>query len=133
MGTFTAQNLLQIIDSAKEYGFGDAQESRFATQPLECQQTGLALHRLKPGKRSPIAHRHANQEELYVVVAGSGTAKFDDQRVEFGQWDAFRLAPDVVRGWEAGPKGADILAFGAPVVDGDEPDRGDLVGDHWDT
>ena len=132
MGTFAKVNLRELDDAAQQYGFGDYQESRFANEALGCQQTGLAYHRIKPGQRSPIAHRHERQEELYVVVGGSGTMKLNGEIVPFRQWDAFRVDADVVRGFEAGVEGAEILAFGVPAVDGDERDRGELVSGHWD-
>ena len=47
-------------------------------------------------------------------------------------WDAFRVDADVVRGFEAGPDGAEILAFGVPAVDGGERDRSELISGHWD-
>jgi quercetin dioxygenase-like cupin family protein len=132
MGTFSIVNLRELENAAERFGFGAYQESRFANEPLACRQTGLSYHRIKPGQRSPIAHRHKRQEELYVIVAGSGRAKLDVEIREFGPWDAFRVDADVVRSFEAGPDGAEILAFGAPVVDGDERDPGELVSDHWD-
>jgi mannose-6-phosphate isomerase-like protein (cupin superfamily) len=35
----------------------------------------------------PFGHRHGVQEEVYVVVAGSGRAKLEDEIVEVGLWD----------------------------------------------
>lgn len=131
MGTFTLTNLSSVDDSAAAFGFGDFQESRFATRALACEQTGLALHRIKAGQRSPISHRHRAQEELYVVVAGSGRAKLDDELVDLSARDALRVAPNVTRGFEAGPDGLELLAFGATIADGDERDQGEMVDDHW--
>jgi hypothetical protein len=37
-----------------------------------------------------------------------------DDVLELGQWDALRVPPGVWRGMEAGPDGAEIIAFGAP-------------------
>jgi hypothetical protein len=45
----------------------------------------------------PFGHRHREQEEVYVVVSGSGRAKLVDQLIELAQWDVLRVAPRVIR------------------------------------
>jgi len=45
---------------------------------------------------------------------GSARAKLDDEVLELKCWDAVRVPPRTVRQFEAGPEGAEILAFGAP-------------------
>ena len=62
MGTFTKLHRDEVDNSAEAFGMGEFQDSRFFNAPLAATQTGLAWHRLKPGKRSPIAHRHRVQE-----------------------------------------------------------------------
>jgi hypothetical protein len=49
-----------------------------------------------------------------VIIGGSGRLKLDDEILEVGQWDAVRMAPEVIRGLEAGPEGLELIAFGAP-------------------
>ncbi len=60
----------------------------------------------------PFGHRHRQQEELYVVVAGSGRAKLDGEVVELATWDVLRVAPAVVRSFAAGPDGLDVICIG---------------------
>jgi mannose-6-phosphate isomerase-like protein (cupin superfamily) len=84
--------------------------------------------RLLPGKRSPFAHRHAGAEEVYVVLAGSGRIKVDDQLIDVQPLDAIRVAPEVARAFEAGPDGLEFLAFG-PHREAD----GEQVNDPWVT
>ena len=60
------------------------------------------------------------QEEAYIVVAGSGRAKLDDEFVELTAWDVLRVAPAVVRSFEAGPDGLDMICIG-----GKKPTEGD--------
>ncbi|HEV7918089.1 MAG TPA: hypothetical protein VGO97_00810 [Solirubrobacterales bacterium] len=130
MENFTIKNLFELEDFAPKFGLGDAQEARFATKHLGAEQTGLAFIRIKPGQRPSLAHRHGSQEELYVVVSGSGRAKLDDDVREFAQWDVIRVAPQVTRAFEAGPGGAEILAFGVPAVSGGKNDA-EMVQDFW--
>jgi uncharacterized cupin superfamily protein len=122
MTGFTHANLDDLEDMAPKFGYGDLQEARFATKPLGCEQTGLAYVRVKPGRTQPFAHRHEQQEELYVVLDGSGVAQLDDERVDLHAHDVLRLAPSVARRLEAGPQGLSVLCFGDPAVSEGEND-----------
>jgi hypothetical protein len=42
----------------------------------------------------------------------------DDEVLELRQWDVVRVAPEVVRAFEAGPAGLDIIAVGGPKPEG---------------
>jgi quercetin dioxygenase-like cupin family protein len=83
---------------------------------------GISHFRYAANLRSPMAHSHREQEEAYVVVAGSGRILLDDELHELRQWDVVRVAPEVVRAFEAGPDGLDIIAVGGP-----KPEEGDGV------
>jgi mannose-6-phosphate isomerase-like protein (cupin superfamily) len=117
MGGYTKQNLLDVENQAPNFGMPDGLEARFARRSLEGKELGLSLFRLGPGLRIPFGHKHANQEEVYVVVKGSGRIKVEDEIVELSAWDAIRLEKDTMRAVEAGPDGIEYLAFGA----GDDP------------
>ena len=86
----------------------------FAAGSLGLQRSGLSYQRIEPGERQPWGHRHREQEEIYVILAGAGTAKLGDAEVQVGPLDAIRVAPRLARNFEAGPDGLDLLAFGAP-------------------
>lgn len=74
----------------------------------------MSFQKLNPGFRMPFGHRHKEQEELYVIVAGSGRVKIDDEVVDVERWDARRIPGNEMRGVEAGPEGLTFVAFGAP-------------------
>ena len=101
-------------------------EFRLATGALELEQSGLSYQRVPPDCRFPYGHTHKKQEEVYVVLRGSGRMKLDDEIVELREWDAVRVAPGTWRGYEAGPEGLEILVIGAPNL-GDAP-REDVEG-----
>jgi quercetin dioxygenase-like cupin family protein len=122
----TRINLADVEDAAPANGFGDRWEARVARTDLGAQATGVTHFRLRPGKRSPFAHRHAHAEEIYVVLGGSGRVKLDDRIDEVRVLDAIRVAPQVVRAFEAGPDGLELIAFG-PHHDAD----GEQVDDPW--
>lgn len=125
-GPYTLKRLTDVEDSAPKFGFSDVQEARFANDDLETEHTGVSHHRVKAGERQAFAHRHDNAEEVYVVLAGSGRVKLDDEILEVEALDAIRVAPGVTRKFEAGSDGIELLAFG-PRHEGD----GELISDWW--
>jgi quercetin dioxygenase-like cupin family protein len=122
MSDYTKVNLKSdVADVAPRFGI-EGIESRFARTNLELANSGLSYFRLDPGFRAPFGHTHSEQEEIYVIVSGGARVAVGDDVVELGRWDALRIAPGVVRGMEAGPDGAEILAFGAPNTDNKDAD-----------
>jgi uncharacterized cupin superfamily protein len=114
----TRVNLTQDVeDMAPRFGYAPDMESRFARKALGLEKSGLSHFRLAPGFRVPFGHSHAEQEEVYVVLSGGVRMKLDDEIVELARWDALRVPGEVTRAMEAGPDGAEVLAFGAPNTD----------------
>jgi mannose-6-phosphate isomerase-like protein (cupin superfamily) len=125
MPDFTKVNLKEIEDAAGDHS--PDLEARFGRKHLDSQHLGVSYFRYAPGFRSPIGHSHREQEEAYVVVSGSGLMRLDDEIVELRAWDVVRVAPAVVRGFEGGPDGLELIAIGA-----DRPEGGDGVRvDEW--
>ena len=110
--SWTKKNLGEVDDAAKGFGVEGGFTARFAAGDLETQSTGLAHETLPPGGRSPFAHKHENAEEVYVVLSGSGRASLDGETIELARLDALRVAPSVVRAFEAGDEGLELLVFG---------------------
>lgn len=124
--TYTHMKLTDVRDSAPEFGLGDVQEARFAKDELDAERTGVSYFDVKPNQRSPFGHKHDEAEEVYVVIAGSGRMKLDDEIIEVSELDAIRVAPEVVRAFESGPEGIRVLAMGARH-DGD----GEIIQGWW--
>ncbi len=110
---YTKLQLTDAEDIAAGFGLGEMGEMRFVTEQLAAESTGLSHQKLRAGARQPFGHRHDNAEEVYVVLAGSGRVKLDEEIVEIAQLDAIRVAPGVTRAFEAGEDGLELLAFGA--------------------
>ncbi len=129
---FTLRNIKQDLDDIGS-AFNGAPELQFraATKALELEKAALSYQYVPPGYRFPYGHTHETQEEVYVVVRGSGRMKLDDEIVDLEAWDAVRVPPGTWRGYEAGPEGLELLVIGAPNL-GDDP-RGDVDGqrDWW--
>jgi len=129
---FTRKNLKQDLeDYGPRFDGAPDLEFRAATKALDLEQSGLTYQRVPPGYRFPYGHTHKTQEEVYVVVRGSGRMKIDDEIVELEEWDAVRVPPGALRGYEAGPDGLEILVIGAPNLA--EDPREDVEGrrDWW--
>ncbi|HUB74742.1 MAG TPA: cupin domain-containing protein [Solirubrobacteraceae bacterium] len=109
---YTIKNLSETADSAPRFGLEEMGEAHFAREELGASATGLAYHVLRPGKRQPFGHRHHRAEEVYVVLAGAGRMRLEDEVVEVGALDAIRVSPEVARAFEAGPEGLSLLVFG---------------------
>ena len=114
MARHTKVNLKGIEDQAPSGGLSPGLKAHFARVPLELEKSGITYFRLAPDFRVPFGHRHSEQEEVYLVVGGNARVKVDDEVVELTPWDAIRIPPGAMRGLEAGPEGAEVIAFGAP-------------------
>ncbi len=97
---------------ARRFGFGEQGEARFATRPLGAVRTGVSHQRLRPGVRQAFGHRHQHAEEVFVILAGTGRLRIDDEIAEVRQLDAIRIAPSSARAFEAGPDGLEFVVFG---------------------
>jgi quercetin dioxygenase-like cupin family protein len=126
MSDYAIVNLLELEDAVGDRVEG--LEARFARTPIESRDLGVSLFQYGPGVRPPFAHKHREQEEAYVVVSGSGRIRLGDEVRELRQWDVVRVAPEVVRGFEAGPDGLDIVAIGGPKPEGGDGEPSD---DPW--
>ena len=129
---FTLRNIKKDLeDIGPRFDGAPDLEFRAATKALELEKSALSYQRVPPGYRFPYGHTHMKQEEVYVVLRGSGRMKVDDEIVELEEWDAVRVPPGMWRGYEAGPEGLEILVIGAPNL-GEDP-REDVDGrrDWW--
>lgn len=128
MAGWTLVNLKEGVDNAAErFGLAPDLEARFARNALGIEDGGFSYQKLAPNFRSPTGHRHERQEEVYVVVSGSGSVKLDDDVQELRQWDAVRVPPGIARGFASGPDGLELLAIGF----GDGGDT-EMLPDFWD-
>ena len=129
MSAYTHINLKDDVDDqAPNFGLSPNLEARMARVPLEMENAGVSYLRLAPRFRIPFAHKHKNQEEVYVLVNGSARVKLEDEVRELKQWDAVRVHRDTVRGFEAGDDGAEFIVIGAPNTG---PGDAEVIQDWW--
>jgi len=88
---------------------------RFVRRELDLLAFGLNWFEIPPNTDG----RHHNeqdsgQEEVNVIIRGSGMYTIDGEQVPIREGDVFRFDPDTTRGPTAGPEGLTMLAVGAP-------------------
>ena len=129
MSDYTHLNLKEDVDDqAPNFGLSPDLEFRMARVPLAMENAGVSYLRIAPGFRLPFGHKHKEQEEVYVLVSGSGRVKIEDDVHELRPWDAVRVGPNTMRAFEAGPHGMELVAFGAPKTG---PEEAELVAGWW--
>ena len=62
----------------------------------------VSLNRYPAGKGMPFVHRHTKNEELYIVLKGSGIFYADGEEFPIQEGSLIRVAPDGERAWKAG-------------------------------
>ncbi len=128
MKPYTKLNLREVEDSAKKFGSTD-NEARFPSRLLEVEKLGLSLQKLHPNKKSAFGHKHKVQEEVVIVLSGSGKMKLNDEVISLKPFDAVRIAPGVMQALSAGSEGLEFLVFGAPKT---EEKDWEMVQGWWD-
>jgi mannose-6-phosphate isomerase-like protein (cupin superfamily) len=129
MADYTIKNLQDDVeDMAPKFGLSPDIEAHVARDPLQCNKFGLSLQRMAPNVRYAYGHHHKEQEEVYVILEGSGRVKLDDEVEDVKQWDAVRVGPDTVRCFEAGSDGLTLVVFGAPKM---EPQDVEMIPNWW--
>jgi mannose-6-phosphate isomerase-like protein (cupin superfamily) len=113
MDSHTKLNLKDVKDLAPGVGMGEMGEARFAREALGAERIGLAHYRMNPGHRVGFGHRHGEDEEMYVILGGSGRFKVEDEVFGVAARDVVYCQPKAMREWEAGPDGLELLAFGS--------------------
>jgi mannose-6-phosphate isomerase-like protein (cupin superfamily) len=124
--SYAKVNFDAVEDMNARYGMQEIGEARYLRDDVGAETIGATFYRMRPGKRTGFGHRHEKVEELYVVLAGGGRIKIDDEILELRPLDAVRVAPRAVREFEAGPDGLELLATGT-YVEGD----GEMINGWW--
>jgi uncharacterized cupin superfamily protein len=82
-----AISAIMPFDYAFEAGIGGQMTDVGRT--LGSSRIGLIVQTVPPGNRSSRRHRHLFQEEILVVMAGSGVLHHGDERIETRAGEAF--------------------------------------------
>jgi uncharacterized cupin superfamily protein len=66
------------------------------SKQLEASQLGARMWRLEPGQAS-TKHKHFTQEELYVLLEGTGRVRIDDEVLTLSPLDTLLIEAETVR------------------------------------
>jgi mannose-6-phosphate isomerase-like protein (cupin superfamily) len=128
MSDYTITNFMDVEDSAASRSPDGSIQARFARSSIDSDHLGVSHFKLAPNFRAPFGHRHREQEEVYVVIAGSGKMRLDDKTEELKLWDVVRVAPQVGRAYESGPDGLVMIAIGSDRPEGGD---GEMLPEFW--
>ena len=95
-------------------GAGPSGAVRFVRRQLGVEAFGINWFDLGPGV---AGHEHdeskSGQEEVNVIVRGSGVYRIDGEEIPFRAGTFFRFDPGTTRQPVAGPEGMTMIAIGA--------------------
>src|SRR5581483_6311252 len=111
MANYEKRNIADLANAAEQYGLAPDLEARFGRKALGMTGGGFSYQRMAPGFRSGFGHRHTSQEEIYVVLSGSGRARLDDEEVPLAARDVLLVPPPTWRAFEAGDDGLELFVF----------------------
>jgi mannose-6-phosphate isomerase-like protein (cupin superfamily) len=108
------------IDEIESIAFGTFLRARAA---LGISAFGLQILDLPPNLEQYPAHDHAEdgQEEVYVVLRGSGEIELDGERHPLGPENLVSIQPGTKRKLWPGPDGLCVLAIGGKAGSAYEP------------
>ncbi|MDE6655396.1 MAG: cupin domain-containing protein [Anaeroplasmataceae bacterium] len=62
----------------------------------------VSFNQLPAGAGVPFVHAHKQNEEIYIILEGEGTAVIDDQTITLTKGDCLRVSPSSKRQFFAG-------------------------------
>jgi mannose-6-phosphate isomerase-like protein (cupin superfamily) len=104
---------------------------RFVALRRELGVTSFGMNQilLRPGQRGRI-HRHARQEEVYLVLRGTLTLLLEGEVLELGEGELIRVAPDLRR--QLVNRGPGLLAIVALGGSGEHEGRDGEAFASWE-
>ncbi len=94
MGEYSIVRVADVPDMAADVGMDpDHFEIRFLREALGLRNFAVTFERFGGGWRPTRGHRHALQEEVYLLVSGRAQAKLDDEVIDLEPWTAVRVPP----------------------------------------
>jgi uncharacterized cupin superfamily protein len=123
MSSYEKKNIADLTNAAEQFGLAPDLEARFGRKAFGMTRGGFSYQRMAPGLRSAFGHRHTDQEEIYVILSGSGRARLGDEEVPLETRDVLLVPPETWRAFEAGDEGLELLVCGFGEVGDSETDQ----------
>ena len=64
---------------------------------MGCKGVGFSFVRYKPGEGATYVHRHKVQEEVFIIMRGTGSTVLDGKRMTMPEGRMIRVGPMVYR------------------------------------
>jgi len=104
-----------MVDIAEIEPAGPGGAVRFVRRELGVEAFGINWFELAPNAEGhPHDEAQSGQEEVNVIISGSGVYRIDGEEVPFVAGTIFRFDPETQRQPVAGPDGMTMVAIGAP-------------------
>ncbi len=100
---FTASHI-GSFDTLLRRDFNGAYGKHFAGKELGLTGCEASLNCIPAGKGVPFVHAHKKNEELYIVIRGSGIFHVDGEEFPVQEGSLIRVAPAGARALAAGPE-----------------------------
>lgn len=103
----------------------------YLRKPLGLTAVGLNLVRVPAGKGYTFMHRHERQEEVYIILRGSGLIHIESEDILLSEGDIVRVAPEALRAVKASDD-TDLIILCAGADESDysaAPDSDHLMED----
>jgi len=100
-------NHFRAINTGPFESLEDRSFLQFRGKYLLAEDLGLtgcevSLNWLPAGKGMPFVHAHKQNEEVYIVIRGSGTFYVDGSEFPISEGSVIRIDPEGERAWKAG-------------------------------
>jgi hypothetical protein len=97
---------------------------------LDLQGVALGLINLPSNEGYTFTHTHRKQEEVYIVIKGSGRILLDEELLDLVEGDMVRVSPETKRALKANSEGMFIICSGGiPQGYPDNPNARYLIDD----
>jgi quercetin dioxygenase-like cupin family protein len=104
-----------VINVEEIEGAGPGGAVRFVRRELGCEAFGINWFELPPGAPGKEHNEtDTGQEEVNVVIAGSGVWRIEGEEVPVRAGTFLRFDPDTTRQPVAGPDGMTFIGVGSP-------------------
>ena len=90
------------LESLRDKTFMKAKGKRMLREELGLTGCEISLNRLPAGRGMPFVHAHKQNEEVYIVVRGSGTFYVDGAEFSVAEGSVVRVDPPGERAWQTG-------------------------------
>ena len=85
----------------------------FVKDQIHSTGSELSISMLEPRAQVPFLHTHKQNEEVYVILKGTGQFQVDDKIFDVKEGDVIRVAPKGKRGLRAGEEALTYICIQA--------------------